>query len=203
MNYRNINSSRNLALNFSMYPVNLNTYDQTWFTSNVEGVTYDFQYNFFISPNLYWSDSQLATDKKSVSAIFINENGQAEDIIVDHNFSNQLEEYDGFSFSIDGLKGLFSDDFYGLSAILTTPLNYIRNLNNYTCSSLVIALPFISSNITIPCLSETIYSTLGSLINIIHIVMYGIVSWFIGKDLFQTIFDAFKPNKNKIEVIDL
>lgn len=198
LNYRGISATRGYALNFSMYPKDLHKQYDTW----VATATYDFQYNFFISPNLFWSDSQLADDKKSVTGVFINENNEAQNITVEHDFNNKLDDYTGLDFSLEGLQGLFDEDFYGLSGIITAPFNYIKNLNNYTCSNLTIPFPFTNSNIVIPCLS-TYYSSIGSLVDIIHIVMYGIVSWFIGKDLFKTIFNAFKPNKNDIEVVDL
>ena len=134
---------------------------------------------------------------------FINSNGEHESGSISGDFTNPLSNYTSALTNFNIIKGIMSDDFYGLSGLILTPLSYIQTLSSQVCTPISFPVPFTNKNISLPCFSS-IYSTyIPDILNIWHIVIYGIICYAIGVNLFKTIKDSLEFDKNDVEVLDL
>lgn len=190
--YYNIGSNTGLIMNLYMNDM-----------SNMYNLSGAYQIIYFISPNLYWGNGVYTTDRNQVSYDYIDSDGNHQTGTIAGDFTNSLSDYD-ISAKFNIIKGIMSDDFYGLSGVILKPLDHIKTLSTKVCSPIILPIPFTEKNVTIPCFS-TIYDTyVKDLIDIWHIVLYGIVSYGIGLNLFKTIKNAIDPtDEDNIEVIDL
>lgn len=162
-----------------------------------------FQILYFITPNIYWSDSVYTLVRDSFTGKSIDEDGNVTEITIKGDFVNRTSDNISISNNFDILAGIISDDFYGLSGILLTPLNFIKNLSTKSCQPLSLPIPFTNKNISLPCFS-TIYSTyVNELLIIWHTVLYGIVVYSIAVDIFKTVKNTLDSDKNNLEVLDL
>ena len=91
----------------------------------------------------------------------------------------------------------------GLLAIIQAPINFINSLSSKTCQSFNITIPFINATATIPCMSTIYDNYLGSLFEIIRIVINGVLCYRIALSIVLQVKDAKNPDSDKIEVIDL
>lgn len=97
----------------------------------------------------------------------------------------------------------FQTDTFGLTSIITAPLNLISSLTSKTCSPLNLPLPFINKNLPLPCLS-TIYSEyFGSFLIIYQTITFGIVAYWVCVRIFNLVKDFKNPDHDEIEVMDL
>jgi hypothetical protein len=162
-----------------------------------------FQILYFITPNIYWSDSVYSLVRDSFTGKSIDEDGNVTEITIKGDFVNRTSDNISISNNFDILAGIISDDFYGLSGILLTPLNFIKNLSTKSCQPLSLPIPFTNKNIFLPCFS-TVYSTyVNELLIIWHTVLYGIVVYAIAVDIFKTVKNTLDSDKNNLEVLDL
>lgn len=97
----------------------------------------------------------------------------------------------------------FSDENYGLTSVISAPLSLINSITSSTCSEFSAPLPFVSENLTLPCMSSIYSNYFGALYTLYQNVMFGVVSyWICIKIMF--IVKGFKdPDSDKIEVMDL
>lgn len=101
----------------------------------------------------------------------------------------------------------FFDDFtsqdFGLSQIITIPLNTIQGLTSKTCVPLQVPIPFTNSNITLPCMTEIYENKFSTIYNLWKIVSFGIVAYLIAIDIFHIVKGFKDPESDKVEVLDL
>lgn len=106
----------------------------------------------------------------------------------------------------DSAGGFFSDfttDTHGLTAIITAPLSLIESITSSSCSPLVIPLPYVDKDLTLPCMG-TIYSNyFGSFLSIYQIITFGIVAYWVLVRIFNLVKDFKNPDHDEIEVLDL
>lgn len=101
----------------------------------------------------------------------------------------------------DFFKNFKSDD-HGLSGIITAPLNAIKKLTQ-SCVALSLPLPNNVGNIELPCM-QTLYSQyVPTILSLWHVVVYGLVGYWIYKDIFRIVNNIKNPNDDKVEVLDL
>ena len=97
----------------------------------------------------------------------------------------------------------FSSQDFGLSQIITIPLNTIQSLTSKTCIPLQIPIPFTNSNITLPCMTEIYETKFPSIYSLWKIVSFGIVAYLIAIDIFHIVKGFKDPESDKVEVLDL
>ena len=97
----------------------------------------------------------------------------------------------------------FSTDTHGLTGIITAPLNAIQSLTSKTCSPLVLPLPFVDKDLTLPCMREIYVDNFGAFMNIYDIITLGIVSYWVMVRIFALVKDFKNPDHDEIEVMDL
>lgn len=99
--------------------------------------------------------------------------------------------------------GNFTTNTHGLTGIITAPLNAINSLASSTCSPLVLPLPFVNQNLTLPCMRQIYVDNFGSFMTIYDVITLGIVSYWILVRIFALVKDFKNPDHDEIEVMDL
>lgn len=101
----------------------------------------------------------------------------------------------------------FFDDFssqdFGLSDIITIPLNTITSLTSKSCQPLSIPIPKTGRNINLPCMTQVYEDNIGTIFTIWQVVSFGIIAYFIAIDIFHLVKGFKDPDSDKVEVLDL
>lgn len=95
------------------------------------------------------------------------------------------------------------DNDFGLSGVITAPLNLIRSLTSKTCSQVVLPIPFVDKDLKLPCLSPIYREHFNGILSIYQIVLFAIVGYRICVSIFFMVKGFKDPNKDEIEVMDL
>lgn len=95
------------------------------------------------------------------------------------------------------------DNDFGLSGVITAPLNLIRSLTSKTCSQVVLPIPFVDKDLKLPCLSAIYREHFNGILSIYQIVLFAIVGYRICVSIFFMVKGFKDPNKDEIEVLDL
>ena len=99
--------------------------------------------------------------------------------------------------------GNFQVDDFGISAIITAPLDAINSLTSATCSPLTIPIPFTNSTISLPCMTSYYSTKVPELYQLWQIVSFGIISYYIINSIFGMIHNFREPDNDCVEVLDL
>lgn len=97
----------------------------------------------------------------------------------------------------------FTTDTHGLTAIITAPLSLISNITSSSCSPLVLPLPYVDKDLTLPCMSSIYSNYFGSFLSIYHVITFGIVAYWVCVRIFNLVKDFKNPDHDEIEVLDL
>ena len=97
----------------------------------------------------------------------------------------------------------FSTDTHGLTAIITAPLSLISNITSASCSPLVIPLPFVDKDLTLPCMGQIYSNYFSSFLSIYQMITFGIVAYWVLVRIFNLVKDFKNPDHDEIEVLDL
>lgn len=97
----------------------------------------------------------------------------------------------------------FTDNNFGLSSIITIPLNTIQSLTSTSCQILSIPIPFTSSSVPLPCMSAVYEEHIPTIYNLWKIVSFGLIAYFIAIDIFHMVKGFKDPESDKVEVLDL
>jgi len=119
-----------------------------------------------------------------------------------------LGEYLGFN-SGNGGQGngfkSFTSDTFGVTAIIVAPLGILNALQagTYTCTPISLPLPFVDSDLTLPCLAPIYEDYFGAFFAIYQTIINGIVSYYVIVKILSDVKDFKDPQKDKIEVLAL
>lgn len=97
----------------------------------------------------------------------------------------------------------FTTNTHGLTGIVTAPLTLIGNITSSTCSPLQVPLPFVSGNISLPCMSSVYQQHFGSFYSMYRVITFGIVAYWVCIRIFAMVKDFKNPEHDEIEVMDL
>lgn len=97
----------------------------------------------------------------------------------------------------------FDDNDYGLSDIITTPLQLINNLSTASCSPLEIPIPFVNTNVTLPCMYDIYQQYFGSILTIYQTITTGLIAYWISINIFATVKGFKDPESDNVEVMEL
>lgn len=153
----------------------------------------------------YASMSIVSNDKTIINQnqTIINQNTEIKNSINDVNNSINNSDTSGATNDAGNFFSGFETDTFGLTSIITSPLNLIGSITNGSCSQLGLPLPFVNETIYLPCLS-TIYSQyFGDFLTIYQLVTFGIVAYWVCVRIFNLVKDFKNPDHDEIEVLDL
>lgn len=106
----------------------------------------------------------------------------------------------------DSAGGFFNDfttDTHGLTGIITAPLSLITSITSSSCSPLVIPLPYVDKDLTLPCMGAIYSNYFGSFLSIYQVITFGIVAYWVCVRIFNLVKDFKNPDHDEIEVLDL
>lgn len=106
----------------------------------------------------------------------------------------------------DSAGGFFNDfttDTHGLTAIITAPLSLISKITSTSCSPLVLPLPYVDKDLTLPCMGDIYSSFFGSFLSIYQVITFGVVAYWVCVRIFNLVKDFKNPDHDEIEVLDL
>lgn len=120
--------------------------------------------------------------------------------------TNETLKDDNIDKAQDSAGGFFNDfttDTHGLTAVITAPLSLIESITSSACSPLVIPLPYIDKDLTLPCMGAIYSNYFGSFLSIYQIITFGIVAYWVLVRIFNLVKDFKNPDHDEIEVLDL
>lgn len=185
---------------------NLGLQFNTRLFSNTSYNTYFRLLSITFSNSLSYSDIDLSNQQN-----IINQNNQiisgqedltnsvndVNDNITNDNTSEATSEASDFFSS-------FSTETFGLTSIITAPLNLIQSLTSSTCSSLHIPLPYLDNKyIDLPCMTSIYQSNFGSFFTMYQTITFGIIAYWVCVRVFNQVKDFKNPEHDEIEVLDL
>ena len=97
----------------------------------------------------------------------------------------------------------FTTDTFGLTSIITAPLNLIKSITSSTCTPLTLSMPFINQNVTIPCMTQIYRNYFGTFLTVYQLITFGLVSYWVCVHVFRMVKDFKNPEHDEIEVVDL
>lgn len=142
----------------------------------------------------------INNQNQNSQAVINNQNQQTQAInntLTDSNTTQSEGEASSF------FSNFSTTDNGGLSSIITAPLSAIQSLTSSTCSPLVLPLPYINQNLTLPCMRTIYEENFGGFIVIYDVITIGIISYWILVRIFNLVKDFKNPDHDEIEVVDL
>lgn len=98
----------------------------------------------------------------------------------------------------------FTTDTFGLTSIITAPLELIASITSSTCSPLGLKVPFVENkNLNLPCMSSIYQQHFGSFLTIYQTITFGIIAYWVCVRIFALVKDFKNPDTDKVEVLDL
>lgn len=97
----------------------------------------------------------------------------------------------------------FNTDTFGLTSIITAPLNLIQNITSKTCTPLNLQVPFVDKTMQLPCMSTIYQRHFGSFLTVYQTITFGIISYWVCIRVFALVKDFKNPDHDEIEVMDL
>lgn len=137
------------------------------------------------------TEKQLEEQKKQ-----LEEQKKTNDTLKDDNTQGAQDSAGGFFND-------FTTDTHGLTAIITAPLSLISKITSSSCSPLVIPLPFVDKELTLPCMGAIYSQYFGSFLSIYQVITFGIIAYWVCVRIFNLVKDFKNPDHDEIEVLDL
>ncbi|WP_159740458.1 hypothetical protein [Erysipelothrix aquatica] len=97
----------------------------------------------------------------------------------------------------------FESNSYGLTSIITSPLVLIKSLVNQGCTDISAPLPYVETNVNLPCMTPIYKEHFGGFFDVYQLVIGGFISYRIAVDVFAMVKGFKDPENDKIEVLDL
>jgi len=170
--------------------------DYSYTTEDTESIYY-----WISTPVLETNALSIINDKLDSNKQAINSNTDAlnkqTDTLKDSDSSEATDDAGSF------FSG-FNTDTFGLTSIITAPLNLITSITSSTCSPVGLPVPFVDNmTLELPCLRGIYEQHFGSLLNIYQIITFGIVAYWVCVRIFALVKDFKNPEHDEIEVMDL
>jgi len=97
----------------------------------------------------------------------------------------------------------FETDTFGLTSIITAPLNLIGSITSSSCSPLGLEVPFSNSTLNLPCMTSIYERYFGSFLDVYQTITFGIIAYWVCVKIFALVKDFKNPDHDEIEVMDL
>lgn len=97
----------------------------------------------------------------------------------------------------------FETSDYGLTSIITAPLNLIKSITSSTCTPIGFEVPFVKQQATLPCMSAIYKEFFGDFLKIYQTITFGLVAYWVCVKIFFMVKGFKDPDSDRIEVLDL
>lgn len=204
--------------NYSCDSLNVNrTFDRVWIVAqNTNGyspfVALAVSNMYFIDTNDTSSESQQIIQNANANAnrIIQNQNENTNKIVEEQEKTTQeLEDLNDLlsDDTISDQTGIFSDINFNstgaISGIITAPLSAIQSITSSTCSDLVVPLPYVDEDLTLPCMTAIYTEHFGAFFSIYQTIILGITAYWVFVSIFKMVQGFSDPMEDRIEVLDL
>lgn len=120
---------------------------------------------------------------------------------LNNNITNDSVD-DASNAANDFFTGFESNDF-GLTSIITAPLNLIKSLTSSTCTPLGFNAPFVDQRVELPCMMTIYKEHFGSFLTLYQMITFGMVAYWVCVNTLATVRGFKDPDSDRIEVLDL
>lgn len=106
----------------------------------------------------------------------------------------------------DDLSTIFDDfnsDTHNIGQIILLPLTSITTLTTSSCSSIIVPIPFVGSNLTLDCLKGVYETNLGTTWVLLQGLLTGVIAYSVTINSIALIKQLKDPDDDKIEVFKL
>lgn len=119
--------------------------------------------------------------------------------------NNSLNDDNIDTTSSSSFFGNFQDNNYGLTSVITAPLQFIQSLNNSQCSAIHLTVPFLenNNNFDIPCMSTIYRQHFNGAFTLYQTITTGFIAYWIAIKIFALVKGFKDPDDDRIEVLDL
>lgn len=92
-----------------------------------------------------------------------------------------------------------------LATIVNLPLQYLRTItNNTTCSNLNLTIPYLNTNISIPCITSYLSTNFSSgVVSLVQLIVNALVLYKVGVSFWEFLHNLRDPHSDDLEVVDL
>lgn len=179
--------------NYNTSKVTLNTgnasYIRVWFNYNNSTNTLNTINNYDVNFNDYICQSKLDVQTNAINDV--------NDTLNDDDTTGATSEASDF-FSD------FNSNTFGLTSIVTAPLNLIQSLTSQSCSPLHLPLPYLDNKyLDLPCMSSIYSQFFGNFFSLYQTITFGIIAYWVCVRIFNQVKDFKNPEHDEIEVLDL
>ena len=156
-----------------------------------------------INNNITSAQNSINSTTQQAATDITNAQNQTTNAVngINNNINN--DNISGAQSQANSFFNNFNTNTHGLTGIITAPLNAIQSLTSKTCSPLVLPLPFVNQNLTLPCMRSIYVNNFGSFMQIYDLICLGIVSYWVMVRIFTLVKDFKNPDHDEIEVLDL
>ena len=122
------------------------------------------------------------------------------------DINNNLNDSDttGATNEAENFFSGFQTDTFGLTSIITAPLNLIGSITSSSCSPLGLQVPFVkNTTLNLPCMTTIYENYFGSFLSVYQTITFGIVAYWVCVRIFALVKDFKNPDHDEIEVLDL
>lgn len=160
----------------------------------------------FTVENIDSLSSQQLEEQKKTNEKLDKTNKELEDLNKNQKETNETLKDSDTSEASDSANSFFegfdSDDF-GLTDIITMPLEFIEGLSSGTCNSLKLPVPFVNQTIELPCMTDIYKKYFGAFLTLYQTITTGFISYWVCINIFKLVQGFKNPDKDEIEVLDL
>lgn len=98
-----------------------------------------------------------------------------------------------------------SNDEFGLGSIVTAPLTFIAELPSKasSCTPISLPLPYVSSSISLPCMTPIYQSNFNTILTLYQSLMIGLFGYYAAIKIYGNMKQLKDPKDDQIEVINL
>ncbi len=140
---------------------------------------------------------QAVEEVKKAQSETLTEQKKTNDTLTDDDVTDSTNKANEF------FSG-FTTDTFGLTSIITAPLELIGSITSSTCSPLGLKVPFVENKtINLPCMSSIYQQHFGSFLTIYQTITFGIIAYWVCVRIFALVKDFKNPDTDKVEVLDL
>jgi len=133
----------------------------------------------------------------------IEQNKETNNKLDDLNNNLTDDNVDGAINSGNDFFDNFKDEDYGFSDIVKMPLTFINKITSSTCTPLTFPLPFVDTNVELPCMMPIYRNYFGNILTIYQTITFGMVAYWVCINFFRMVKNFKNPDNDEIEVLDL
>ena len=202
------NPESSVGFNGQSFVLRFNLPYKEWSIKNVQMIAYSSElYNSIVQgKELEEIKEQMnKTQQETNNKLDTNNQLQQEtnDKLNDLNDNITNSDTSGAQNNANSFFSDFDSNDYGLTDVISMPLNVIKNITSSKCTPLSIPIPFVDTNVTLPCMN-TIYSQFfGDVLTIYQTITTGMIAYWVCINIFAMVKGFKDPDSDNVEVMEL